>query len=131
MSAMTTILDRLRQDYQHFPHNQTYSLYAEDVVFKDPMTQFQGRDRYRQMIGWIARWFSDPQLDLHEIHQEGDQITTRWTLRWTSPLPWKPRICITGWSELVLNQDGLIRSHTDYWDCSRLAVLRQHLPVVG
>lgn len=125
---MMTILDAIKQDYQQFPYHQTYSLYAADVVFKDPMTQFQGLQRYQQMIGWMARWFLDIHLVLHEIHQTNDRIETRWTLSWTSPLPWKPRITISGRSELCLNADNLIVSHTDYWDCTRLAVLRQHFP---
>jgi hypothetical protein len=45
---------------------------------------------------------------------------------WTTPLPWRPRIAIPGWSELKLNADELIISHIDYWDCSRLDVLKQH-----
>ncbi|MCS6813708.1 MAG: DUF2358 domain-containing protein [Cyanobacteria bacterium] len=125
---MTTILDAIKQDYQRFPHHQTYSLYAPDVVFKDPMTQFQGLQRYQQMISWMARWFLDIHLALHEIRQTDDRIETRWTLSWTSPLPWKPRITISGRSELCLNADNLIVSHTDYWDCTRWAVLQQHFP---
>ncbi len=123
---MPNLIDMLKQDYQRFPTQQTYSLYADDVVFKDPMTQFQGVQRYQQMIGWMARWFTDIRLDLHAIEQDDDRIQTRWTLSWTSPLPWNPRIRISGWSELRLNSQGLIASHIDYWDCSRLAVLKQH-----
>lgn len=121
------IIQILKQDYQRFPADQTYSIYAEDVFFKDPLNQFRGINRYQQMIGFINNWFGNPKLDLHDIRQSGDQIETRWTLSWTSPLPWKPRIAINGWSELQLNADGLISSHIDYWNCSRLDVLKQHL----
>ena len=121
------IIQILKQDYQRFPLDQTYSIYAEDVFFKDPMNEFRGIERYKQMIGFIRTWFVDLQLDLQEIRREGDMITTRWTLSWTTPLPWKPRISIPGWSELRLNGDDLIVSHIDYWDCSRFDVLKQHL----
>ena len=120
------ILEILQDDYRKFPNDQTYSLYADDVYFKDPMTEFRGCDRYRQMIGLIKTWFLNPQLDLHNIQQTGSNIRTDWTLSWTTPLPWKPNIQITGWSELTLNEAGLIASHIDYWHCSRLDVLRQH-----
>lgn len=121
------IIEILRQDYQKFPLDQTYSIYAEDVYFHDPMNQFRGIKRYQQMIGFIRTWFINPQLDLHKISRQGDLIETRWTLSWNTPLPWKPRISISGWSELKLNSDGLIVSHIDYWNCSRLDVLKQHL----
>lgn len=121
------ILEILKQDYQNFPKDQTYSLYAENVFFKDPMTQFNGVERYQKMIGFIKTWFKNPQLDLHAIERSGNTITTQWTLHWTTPLPWNPRISIPGWSELKLNSEGLICSHVDYWNCSRLDVIRQHI----
>lgn len=121
------IIEILKEDYQRFPADQTYSIYAEDVYFQDPLNQFRGIDRYKQMIGFIRTWFINPKLDLHYIGQQDDAIETRWTLSWNTPLPWKPRIAISGWSELKLNADGLIVAHIDYWNCSRLDVLKQHL----
>lgn len=120
------ILHQLRQDYDRFPQDQTYSLYTPDVYFKDPMTEFRGIARYQQMIGFIQRFFQEPTLVLHDIQQTGDRIRTDWTLSWTTPLPWRPRIAITGWSELELDATGLIRSHIDYWNCSKWQVIQQH-----
>ncbi|MBW4495720.1 MAG: DUF2358 domain-containing protein [Oscillatoria princeps RMCB-10] len=123
------IIEILKQDYQRFPADQTYSIYAENVYFQDPMNRFRGIERYRQMIGFIGTWFMDIKLHLRDIRRTGDRIETRWTLSWTAPVPWKPRMAIPGLSELKLNAQGLIDSHIDYWDCSRLDVLRQLLPV--
>lgn len=122
---MMNIIDILKQDYQQFPHHQTYSIYADHVYFKDPMNQFRGLGRYQQMINFMKTWFLDIQLDLHNITQIDHTIETCWTLSWTTPLPWKPRISIPGRSELKLNADNLIESHIDYWDCSRLDVVKQ------
>ncbi|MBD2460610.1 DUF2358 domain-containing protein [Oscillatoria sp. FACHB-1407] len=123
------ILDILKTDYRNFPDHQTYSIYAPDVYFKDPMNEFRGCDRYQRMIQFIKTWFRNPQLDLHDIQRTGDSIRTDWTLSWTTPLPWQPRIAIAGWSELQLNSDGLIVSHIDYWKCSKLDVLKQHVGI--
>jgi len=119
------ILERLRQDYQRFPEDQSYDLYADQVYFQDPLNRFRGLARYRQMIEFIRRWFSDIHLQLHAIDRQSDCIITRWTLSFTAPLPWQPRIAIPGHSELRLNRAGQIISHIDYWECSRWAVLRQ------
>lgn len=124
--ANMDILDRLRADYATFPKNQSYDLYAEDVYFKDPMNEFRGRERYHTMIQFIETWFREPRLDLHQLQRHGNSIRSDWTLHWVTPLPWQPRIAIPGWSELQLNDDGLIISHIDYWHCSRLDVLKQH-----
>jgi hypothetical protein len=127
------ILNILQEDYQRFPLNQSYEIYAKDVYFKDPMTEFRGITRYQSMIGFMTHWFQNIQMELHDIKQvteisepPRDRIETRWTLSWTTPLPWQPRITISGRSELMLNEQNLIISHIDYWDCSRWDVLRQH-----
>lgn len=121
------IIQILKADYQKFPVDQTYSIYAEDVYFQDPLNRFHGVKRYKKMIAFINNWFISPQMDLHSIERLGDTIQTQWTLSWNTPLPWKPRIAIPGWSELSLNSAGLIISHIDYWNCSRFNVLKQHL----
>jgi hypothetical protein len=124
--AAMDILEILKADYRNFPQNQTYRIYAEDVYFKDPLNEFRGRARYQQMIQFINTWFLDPTLELHQIQRTDTNIRTDWTLSWTTPLPWKPRIVIPGWSELQVNAEGLIISHVDYWHCSRWDVLKQH-----
>ncbi len=123
------ILKILQDDYQKFPRDQTYSIYAPDVYFKDPIYEFRGLERYKRTIAFIQTFFLNCQMDLHNIEQDGDQIHTDWSLRWNTPLPWKPRITIHGWSELTLNEAGLISSHIDYWHCSRLDVLKQHFGI--
>ena len=121
------LIDILKEDYRRFPLNQTYRIYAENVFFKDPITEFRGIARYQQMIGLMNTFFKSPSMDLHDIQQVGNRIHTRWTLHWTTPLPWQPRIAIDGRSELEINEEGLIAAHLDYWDCSKLDVLKQHL----
>ncbi|MCG8367118.1 MAG: DUF2358 domain-containing protein, partial [Pseudanabaenales cyanobacterium] len=106
---------------------------AEEVYFQDPLNRFRGIDRYRKMIGFIEKWFVDLHLELHCIEREQslsiaesqDLIISRWTLSWTAPFPWRPRLVIKGWSELQLNDEALIISHIDYWECSRLDVVKQ------
>ena len=121
----SSIVATLRADYQRFPQDQTYSLYAEDVFFQDPLNSFHGVDRYREMIHFIARWFRDPQLELHDTVQNDRQIRTQWTLSWICPFPWQPAVSISGYTEMDLNAAGLIQSHRDYWYCSRWNVLQQ------
>lgn len=117
----------LKDDYQRFPKNQTYSLYAENVYFKDPLNEFRGIERYKKMIGLIDTIFQDIKMELHEIDRERDTIKMEWTLNMTSPLPWKPRLAIPGKSELRVNEDEKIISHIDYWHCSRFNVLKQNI----
>ncbi|WP_414528118.1 DUF2358 domain-containing protein [Nodularia chucula] len=120
------IITILKEDYQRFPSNQTYSIYHENVYFQDPLNKFRGVKRYQQMIKFIQKWFINPQMEVHDIQQVENIIKTQWTLNWNTPLPWKPRISISGWSELTVNPENLIISHIDYWHCSTLDVIKQH-----
>ncbi len=119
------ILEVLKEDYRNFPNDQTYSIYAEDVYFEDPLNKFQGIERYQKMIDFLGRFFQDIVLEIHDISQNGQDIRTDWTLNMTPPLPWKPRLSISGWSELQLNQDNLIISHRDRWKSPPFKVLLQ------
>jgi hypothetical protein len=65
------------------------------------------------MIGFMGRWFQDMELQLHAITQTDNDIYTEWVLRWTSPLPWHPRITIAGKSKLQLDENGLIIAHIE------------------
>ena len=122
-------IETIKADYEKFPANQSYDLYTEDVYFKDPLTEFQGLQRYQSLIDFISTWFKAINLELHDIYQVEDTIYTQWTLNWTTPLPWEPRISIPGRSELKLNAEPKIISHIDYWHCSRWEVLKQHFPL--
>ena len=120
------LVDILRKDYQKFPEDQTYEIYTDNVYFKDPLNEFNGIKKYRAMIGFLGTFFGDVKMDVRDVSKQGEVIKTEWTLNMTSPLPWKPRLSIPGWSELTVNQQNLISSHVDYWHISPWSVLRQN-----
>jgi hypothetical protein len=129
-NSTTNILDIIKADYAKFPEAQTYSIYSEDVYFKDPVYNFRGIQQYQKMIGFITFWFKNLKLELHDLASNENLIKTEWTMSWDAPLPWKPRISVTGWSDLTLNSSGqLIVSHIDYWRCTKLDVVKQHFVI--
>ena len=120
------LINILKEDYQRFPDNQTFDIYAEDVYFKDPLNEFRGVKKYREMIGFLDKFFSNIDMEVHQVIKEDAKIKTEWTLNMTPPLPWKPRLSIPGRSELEVNEDNLIASHIDYWHISPWNVLFQN-----
>ena len=98
----------LKADYERFPDNQTYEIYTDDVYFKDPLNEFNGVKKYRAMIGFLGTFFGNVEMDVHDVSKQGELIKTEWTLNMTSPLPWKPRLSIPGWSELKISEQNLI-----------------------
>jgi hypothetical protein len=121
------IIEILKNDYQRFPINQSYSIYHPNVYFKDPLNQFRGLDRYQKTIDFLATFFRDIKMKLHAIKRENNTIRTEWTLYLTSPLLWKSRLTIVGRSELEIDGDNLIVSHIDYWHTSPWSVVKQFL----
>jgi Uncharacterized conserved protein (DUF2358) len=125
--AVMDIIEILKADYARFPIDQSFEIYAKDMYFQDPLNRFHGVNRYRLTIGFMKTFFKQIQFDLHSIDRIDRLINTRWTLQWNTPVPWYPRIEITGRSELLLAADrDLIISHIDYWDCSPWDVVKQH-----
>ncbi len=122
----TNLVEILQADYQRFPENQTFEIYAEDVYFKDPLNEFRGLKKYKSMIGFLSTFFSNIEMEVHRVTQQDATIKTEWTLNMTPPLPWKPRLSIPGWSELEVSQDNLIVSHIDRWYISPWNVLGQN-----
>ncbi|MEN9220603.1 MAG: DUF2358 domain-containing protein [Thermostichales cyanobacterium SRBZ-1_bins_19] len=122
---MNELIAILKQDYARFPHQQTFAIYDPQVIFRDPMSRLRGRSQFEGMIRWMGQWFQELRLQLHEIYSQGAVIHTRWTMSWVAPLPWKPRLQVTGRSQLWVNEQGLIAAQTDYWDCSRWQLFLQ------
>ncbi|MBE9044386.1 DUF2358 domain-containing protein [Pleurocapsales cyanobacterium LEGE 10410] len=120
------LVEILREDYARFPDNQTYEIYSPDVYFKDPLNEFNGVKKYREMIGFLDSFFGNVKMDVHNLNRSGSTIKVEWTLNMTSPLPWKPRLSIPGWTELTVNDENLIGSHIDHWQISPWKVLRQN-----
>lgn len=120
------LVEILQADYSRFPENQTYDIYAEDVYFKDPLNEFRGVKKYREMIGFLTKFFGNIEMEVKAITREGELIQTEWILNMTPPLPWQPRISIPGRSELKVNEHNLISSHIDYWHISPWSVLGQN-----
>ncbi|MDX1976394.1 MAG: DUF2358 domain-containing protein [Pseudanabaenaceae cyanobacterium bins.68] len=120
------LLEIIKQDYARFPQAQTYGVYHPQVYFQDPVYQFRGLKRYQEMIAFITFWFKNLRLELHEIELGEGMILTRWTMSWNAPLPWQPRVSVSGRSELEFDQAQLITAHRDFWDCSRWDLIKQH-----
>jgi hypothetical protein len=120
------LVEILREDYARFPDNQTFEIYADNVYFKDPLNEFNGIKKYQAMIGFLGSFFNNVEMEVHNLERERELIKIEWTLNMTSPLPWKPRLSIPGWSELKVNDENMISSHIDYWHISPWKVLRQN-----
>jgi Uncharacterized conserved protein (DUF2358) len=90
------IIKILQEDYQRFPINQTYSIYAQNIYFQDPLNKFSGVEFYKKMIGFMKTFFINCKMDLHDIRQDGDTIKTDFKLEYSFTLE---TIYCNSWTE--------------------------------
>jgi len=85
----------LEREYTSFFSPMERKFYAPNVEFIDPMTRFQGIDKYQNNVDLLAGrtalgrfMFQDASIALHSVEQTGkNQMQTRWTLQ----VPTTPR----------------------------------------
>ena len=97
-----------------------YEMFSEKVVFRDPLTSFEGVQPYRMNVAFLrdSPVFERTSLDTFDVRVTSpNTVTTRWSMAMTVRLfPWRPRVKFTGESIYELNDDGKIIGHIDYWD---------------
>ena len=128
-AGKSALIPALIKEYSTFFQYFATENYAANVRFKDPMTSFEGINKYRANVDMLGSrtllgklLFEDASIILHTIDQVDDRtIQTRWTLSVTMKgLPWKPRLKFTGVSIYTLNDALLIQNQVDYWDSINL-----------
>jgi hypothetical protein len=97
MSKADVLAEELKIDLAKMfdlTYEPKWSLYADDVVFTDPLNKFTGIQKYKDNINMLkdSPLFSGGKMDLHEIKVvDSTRVDTRWTLTMTfKAFPWKP-----------------------------------------
>jgi hypothetical protein len=129
--AIPEMIDVLTADLPTlFERDISYDIYAEDILFRDPVNKFKGKFNYR-IIFWTLRFhgqlfFTEIAFDLHDVSQtDAKTILANWTVRGVLRVPWKARIFFNGYSTYKLNDEGLIYEHIDTWDRQPGEILKQ------
>eukprot|EP00747_Dinoflagellata_sp_TGD_P183745 gnl/TRDRNA2_/TRDRNA2_38856_c0_seq1.p1 gnl/TRDRNA2_/TRDRNA2_38856_c0~~gnl/TRDRNA2_/TRDRNA2_38856_c0_seq1.p1 ORF type:complete len:338 (-),score=41.78 gnl/TRDRNA2_/TRDRNA2_38856_c0_seq1:33-1046(-) len=137
------VMQCLAREYRSFFRPFEEEFYSEDVSFKDPLNDFEGKDNYKSNVQMLSGesfigniLFSDGFIDLHgveEVPGEPTRLRTRWTLGFVFKLlPWKPKALFTGISEYTIAPDSaLVLSQRDYWDTLSLQDGGSYVPEDG
>lgn len=100
-----------------FTQELNYSIYRDDVTFRDPRNCFQGIKNY-QLIFWSLRFhgkifFKTLYVDVKRIWQPEDNlIKMRWTVHGIPRVPWEAEGTFDGISTYRLDGDGKIYEHS-------------------
>lgn len=99
-----------------FQRELNWSIYREDVTFRDPNISFTGLKNYK-LIFWSLRFhgrlfFKNPHVEVLRIWQPEDQlIKMRWKVRAVPRVWWEAEGCFDGLSTYKLDREGKVYEH--------------------
>ena len=104
-------------------------LLSDEIVFSDPFNLTRGRDKFIRIFQHMFDVMENPKFEILDLSFSSRAGYIKWRLtgkvkRWR-----RISINITGMSEVVNDESGLITAHYDHWDsASQLLVF---IPVLG
>jgi ketosteroid isomerase-like protein len=106
------------------------ALYAPDARFKDPFNEVQGLVAIQRIFRDMFEQLEQPRFVITERIAQGTHCFLTWEFHFAFKRFRKGQSqCIRGGSHLVLDADGRIAMHRDYWDAAE--ELYEKLPVIG
>lgn len=106
------------------------ALYAPDARFKDPFNDVQGLAEIQRIFRHMYVSLESPRFVITGRIVQGEQCFLTWEFHFAFKRFQRGKAqCILGGSHLVLDGEGRITLHRDYWDAAE--ELYEKLPVVG
>ena len=100
-------------------------LYADDIVFHDPIQHIEGIDAFRKALGSMEKSLKDVEVRLLSDTVGERELAIRWEMDFRVPfLPFRATMAAVSWMEF--GDDGKCHRHEDYWDM--LGMFAQLLP---
>jgi limonene-1,2-epoxide hydrolase len=130
---MNNAVNRIIQSFQTLTPATVDALdqiYAPDARFKDPFNEVQGVAEIQRIFRHMYVSLENPHFIVTGRIVQGAQCFLTWEFRFGfRRFKQGEAQCILGGSHLVLNDEGRITLHRDYWDAAE--ELYEKLPLVG
>ena len=130
---MNTAVDRIVQAFQTLTPagvDALDALYAPDARFKDPFNEVQGVAEIQRIFRHMYVALDNPHFLVTGRIVQDAQCFLTWEFRFGfRRFKQGQTQCILGGSHLVLNTQGRITLHRDYWDAAE--ELYEKIPLVG
>jgi len=93
--------------------NEFDDLISKDIVFIDPFNKIKGINAFKKIFYHMFENVKDPKFLILDYSINKQRVFLKWKMTFFA---FKSLQIIEGMSELLLNDDGKICSHIDYWD---------------
>jgi len=130
--ANQAAVQRIRQMFETLQASdlpRLAEIYSTDARFKDPFNEVRGLPAVRGVFEHMFEALQQPRFVIHDSIVQGEQCFLTWSFLFFQPRLGHSEQCIRGGSHLLLDGEGRIREHRDYWDAAE--ELYEKLPVLG
>ncbi|TCP05025.1 nuclear transport factor 2 family protein [Caldimonas thermodepolymerans] len=103
-------------------------IYAADCRFKDPFNEVRGLDAVRRIYAHMYATLDEPRFCITRAVVQGSHCVLTWTFQFRFRRRGEEQ-SVRGSSHLVLDAEGRITDHEDYWDAA--GQFYEKLPLVG
>ena len=93
--------------------NEFDELISKDIVFKDPFNKIIGIHAFKRIFYHMFENVKDPKFLIIDYSINKQSVFLKWKMTFFA---FKSLQSIEGMSELLLNDDGKVCTHIDYWD---------------
>ena len=106
--------------------DQFDNLISKDIIFIDPFNNIKGINAFKNIFYHMFKNVKEPKFFVIDFSINKQRVFLKWKMTFFA---FKSLQTIEGMSELLLNNDGKVVSHTDYWDS--LSGLFIKIPFIG
>ena len=93
--------------------NEFDNLISKDIVFVDPFNNIEGINAFKNIFYHMFENVKEPRFIVIDYSINKQRVFLKWKMTFFA---FKSLQTIEGISELLLNYNGKVVSHTDYWD---------------
>lgn len=117
------------------------SLLAPDVFWDMPVFTSRSRREANDILSQFFSFSIEPSITVYSVtyesteeEQQNDDTCSfyfEWTLSFLYPFPWRPRVCVSGKSKVIMSTSsiaGSVKRIEDDWFVSPLSLIQQALP---
>ena len=101
-------------------------LISQKIIFVDPFNNVRGKVAFKNIFYHMFKKVKDPKFIVLDYAINEKRVFLKWKMTFVA---FKSLQTIEGMSELLLNDDGKVISHVDYWDSLKGLFIK--IPFIG
>ena len=101
-------------------------LISQEIIFVDPFNNVRGKVAFKNIFYHMFKKVKDPKFIVLDYAINEKRVFLKWKMTFVA---FKSLQTIEGMSELLLNDDGKVISHVDYWDSLKGLFIK--IPFIG